>query len=223
MRITIRQLFAAILFFAISIVAINYLVAINYSTPRSNVKDGTYYSPTGKFQVPVPVSSSMGGKTNEGAGSVSFTDDLCSLYRIDYRVLNEDEKQLLNKMGREEYLASFIENDYLDTFLRKKLPGIKIDFKEYLGAADNGTLYAQIDAPKGSICTVSRNGGPHMREDAKRGTLVVLTDDRIYVVTTGLWQLPAPKGISLEELHTKQEQKLKENTMSFAQTITYRK
>jgi hypothetical protein len=217
MRKFIKYLFVAILFLAISVIAILYFA------PRSYVKDGIYHSLTGRFQVPVPVSSSMGGKTNERKGSVSFIDDLCSLYRIDYGAFTEHEKQLLKKMGREKYLSSFIKNVYLDTFLRRKLPEVKIDFKEYLGGANNGTLYAQIDAPKGSVCTVSRNGGPHMRQDAKRGTLVVLVSDRIYVITTGLMQLSAPKGMSLEELHTKQEQDLKDNTMSFAKTITFRR
>ena len=216
MRKFIKYLFIVILFLAISVIAILYFV------PKSHVKDGIYYSLTGRFQVPVPVSSSMGGKTTERTGSVSFIDDLCALYRIDYKVLPKPDMQIFKKMGREKYLSSLIENSYLKTFLRKSIPEAKIDFKEYSGSASNGSLYAQIDTPKGSVCTVSRNGGPPMREDAKRGILTLLIDYRVYVITTGLSKLPAPVGMSLEGLHTDQQQKLKDNTLSFTQTITFR-
>lgn len=213
MKKFVKYLLITILLLAIYVVVNLCFIRIGYGA------DGTYYSPIGRFQLPVPVSSAMGGKTTEKKGSVSFIDDMCSLYRIDYGRLGEHEKRLFKKMGREKYLSSFFTNVYLDTFLRRRMPELKIDFEEYLGDEKSGILYAQLDAPKGSVCTISSDGAPPMRLDAKRGIVVVVYGDRIFVITTELWQLPLPSGITLKELHAQQEQQLKENTMSFMRTI----
>jgi hypothetical protein len=39
-------------------------------------------------------------------------------------------------MGHDNYLSSFIENVYLETFLRRRIPNTKINFKEYEGEGE---------------------------------------------------------------------------------------
>lgn len=201
-------------------------VGLFFLVPISTVTDGKYISHGGRFEVPVPVSDSLGGKRNEGIDFVSFVDDFCALYRIDYKVLPESEQSLLAQMGREKYLGSFLENVYLKTFLEPRFSaGIKIDFSEYLGNSDNGTLYAQIDTPKASVCTLSTDGGPAERRDAKRGTLTLLYGKRIYVITTGpgLVAHIDTKWLRPEASHpSHQSQMLKENTLQFSKSIRFR-
>lgn len=210
---------------------VSFVVVGRFLTPDSYVKDGIHYSVIGKFQVPVPVTDSWGGKSNETKRSLSFVDDLCSLYRIDYAYLSDSAMHRLKEMGNEKFLGSYVQEVYLKTFLSRTIPGVKIDFKEYRGSKDNGSLYMQIDAPKGSVCKIRRNGGEPTRDDAKRGAVALIYGGRFYVITTSLGveltskgvealHAPTPKG--LEAMHASQEQKLKENTLSFSQSITYR-
>jgi hypothetical protein len=208
--------------FALLICVFGALIIYHFISPGTYAKEGVYYSRSGRFEVPVPVQDSWGGKINDGKGFVSFTDDQCRLFRIDYGGFPEAERRLLERMGRHKYLSSFLDNVYLKTFLRKRIPETSVDFEEYMSERDNGLLYAQIDAPKSSVCAVSVNKNPAVRKDAKRGILIVLYRSRIYVITTSFMLLNHKTLVDLSEWDMELKKDLQENTISFAQTITFR-
>ena len=211
-------------FFGLLLVVFAILIVYVFFAPDNYVKEGIYYSRSGRFEVPVPVHNSPGGNIEDGKSFVSFTDDFCSLYRIDSYILTKSQKKMLKDRGREDYLEYFLDKIYFNTFLQKvEIPKPTIDFKEYLGEADNGSLYAQIDTPKSSVCTVSVNDSPPVREDAKRGTVATIFGRRIYVISTNISQVNLSLFENTSEWDDEKREKLKNNTMSFAQTITFKR
>lgn len=192
-------------------------------------KDGHYYSPLGKFYFPIP--KGLGGlRMTQGTQSVSFTNDWCELYRIDYSFIPEQAYQESKQVPRNVFLEHALRNVYIRSFLQPNLPEavISVDHVEFMGNVFNGSLYAQLDVPKGSVCEMRYDGGAPVREDAKRGVLVVMYGDRLYIITTalsivdtGAEALEASSGLGKKMWDDTQSQKLMMKTLEFGRTFRF--
>lgn len=194
------------------------------------VKDGTYVSHYGHFKFKIPSSMSQGGNRDDGRHFVRFTNDWCELYRIDYGEIPEVEKPVLAKHGREKFEEYFLRDVYVNMFLQPRLPEgkINVDFVEYRSDVHGGSLYAQLNMPNGSVCEAHENGVLTGRDDAKRALLVVIKDDKTYVITTtlnvaltGFGGAGTSAPLSRKVWSNSLRDKLKYQTLGFANSIEF--
>jgi hypothetical protein len=142
-----------------------------------------YESPDGNFSVPVPVDSQKGGRIDEQEGMVGFSDDFGRLLRIDYYPFSPEQADKLESVGQEDYLNSFLVDNYVEKAIITNIPNSKIEHREYLKDELEGAYLAVVHMPQGSTISSSKNHEPVVRLDALRGLITFLLDDFLYVVS----------------------------------------
>jgi hypothetical protein len=142
-----------------------------------------YESPDGNFSVPVPVDSQKGGRIEEQEGMVGFSDDFGRLLRIDYYPFSPEQADKLESVRQEDYLNSFLVDNYVEQAIITNIPNSKIEHREYLKDEMEGAYLAVVNMPQGSTISRKKNHEHLVRLDALRGLLAFLVDDFLYVVS----------------------------------------
>lgn len=169
-------------------------------------KSVIYQSPAGNFSVPVPVDSEKGGSIEEQEGVVGFSDDFGRLLRIDYYPISAEEADKMESLGEEDYLNFFLVDSYVDQAIFANIPNSKIEYREYLKDAMEGSYFVVVNMPHGSTLSVQNNSEMSVRLDALRGLIAFPVDDFLYVVscqrTFFEGETPAPIEQEVEGLKT---------------------
>jgi len=195
--------------------------AVKMSEGRAvGIKEKIYSSPSQVFKVPVPVDRNLGGNIADATNAVSFTDDFGRLFRIEFSSLPSQWGSRLGKADKEQSLKDFLEQAYLPATILKAIPDASVEYLEYMDQILGGALYAEAYLPKGSINAVSKGGSSFAREDAKRGLLLFLHKNNIFIISTCLMQLSSDGSSDIKEKE-KIRGLLKNNTLSFAQSIQF--
>jgi hypothetical protein len=165
-----------------------------------------YQSPAGNFSVPVPVDSKKGGSIEEQEGVVGFADDFGRLLRIDYYPISAEEADKMESLGEEDYLNFFLVDSYVDQAILTNIPNSKIEYREYLKDAMEGSYFVVVNMPHGSTISVQKNDNMSVRLDALRGLIAFPVDDFLYVIscqrTFLKGETPAPIEQEVEGLKT---------------------
>ncbi|MBM3253421.1 MAG: tetratricopeptide repeat protein, partial [Candidatus Omnitrophica bacterium] len=107
------------------------------------IKEKIYSSPSRVYKVPIPVDRSLGGKIADAANAVSFTDDFCSLFRIEFSSLPPQWGSHLGKSDKEQALRDFFEQIYLPATILIAVPSASVEYREYMDQILGGTLYVE--------------------------------------------------------------------------------
>jgi len=153
--------------------------------PVGTIEGTHYYPPSGIYKVIIPVDKYFGGKIDDQENSVSFTDDLCHLYRIEFTPISEKDLVDLKGMGKNKYLKEVFEKWYMPLTIWNSIKESTIDYQEYLDSLFDGALYAEVYLPKGSTCDVSTNGGTFEKADGRRGILTFISGKYAYFISVG--------------------------------------
>ena len=187
---------------------------------QQSVQEGMHTHVSGLYQVPVPVEEFMGGKMMEQPYALIFTNDFGSLYRIENIGLPPEEQANLDEMGRDVYLEYFLNEMFMKQAVLVSIPTATVDHKEYLPDRFGGALYARLNLPGGSILAEQINGSEAKRLDARRGTLIFLREQTLYIVGVGLMEIAVLDEPDEAELE-RRNGLLKTNTLEFADTIQF--
>ncbi|MBD2430195.1 MULTISPECIES: hypothetical protein [Fischerella] len=176
-----------------------------------------YESPAGNFAVPVPSSLKQGARIDTQEGVVTFSDDLGSLFRIDYSPLPTQQMDDMEAVGQEEYLRSILLNKYVPSAIASNLPNASVDYTEYLPDVLEGAYFALVNMPEGSTVPKTGNNGTAVKCDAYRGLLAFIDGDFLYIVSSqrSFCDGETPKGVKQEA------ENLKQQIISFVDTIEF--
>ncbi|MGJ5674269.1 MAG: hypothetical protein ACR9NN_11760 [Nostochopsis sp.] len=176
-----------------------------------------YESPAGNFTVPVPSSLQQGAMIDSQEGIVTFSDDLGSLFRIDYSSLPPQQMYDMESVGQEEYLRSILLNKYVPSAIASNVPDVSVDYTEYLPDILEGAYFALVNMPEGSIVPKTGNNGTPVKCDAYRGLLAFIDGDFLYIVSNQRSFCDGETAAIVKQ----EAQNLKQSIISFADMIEF--
>lgn len=146
-----------------------------------------YISPTGTFRIAVPVLPELGGTVIDTANVVTFQDGFNVHVSIGAFPQDATQRWELSTRGTQDYLVYFFSNYVMSDF-QQMFPGASIESAQYSPVLLNGALFTYTLLPGGSMfddkhAIVGPSESPPV---AKRGNLVFVRNDYIYVISTEL-------------------------------------
>jgi hypothetical protein len=176
-----------------------------------------YESPSGNFTVAIPVDSQQGGRVQHREGLVSFSDDVGTWLRIDYSPLSSQQAEQMESVGQEEYLRSWLLNEYVPREIVSSIPDAQVKHKEYMEDVLDGAFFVLTDLPEGSTISKTGNNGTANRLDALRGLLGFIYGDFLYIVSNqrSFFEGETPGSIDDEA------ERIKQNILNFVDTIEF--
>lgn len=173
---------------ALAILTSFVAVRAQEAPPLHGTIDGrTYISPTGAFKVTIPVLPELGGQITDTANVVTFQDAFN--VHVSIAVFPQDATQRweMSTRGTKDYLAYFFANFVLQDF-RQTFQGVEAESARYVPTLMGGSLLAYILIPGGSMFMnrVAALGPMDHPPVAKRGNLVFVKNDDIFVISTEL-------------------------------------
>lgn len=119
---------------------------------EGSLKGDVYTSPQSRFHIEVPVADAPGGRVDDGADWVAFTDQMGSLYRVDFLTVPEAGMERCKQMGIEGFLRFFINELYLPNYVYRVLPDSKVEAQRYeRRSIFRRTRYVGLDAQRIAI------------------------------------------------------------------------
>lgn len=176
-----------------------------------------YQSPAGNFNVPIPVDSKKGGSIEEQEGVVGFSDNFGRLLRIDYYPISAEEADKMESLGEEDYLNFFLVDSYVEQAILGNIPNSKIEYREYIQDAMEGSYFVVVNMPQGSTLSVQKNHEMSVRLDALRGLIAFPVDDFLYVVSCQRTFVEGETPAPIEQ----EVQGLKTQLLNFIDTVEF--
>lgn len=178
------MLLRAVFLLLLSVLSAGLLTA--QSTLHGRIEGTQYHSPTGEFSITIPVLPELGGAVTDTENVVTFQDTFnvhasIACFRMDATHRWESETR-----GRREYLVWFFSN-FVHSDFRERFPGAEIESAKFFGSFLNGSLLVFNLLPGGSMFhhRVALTANDPLPV-AKRGNLLFVHDEHIYVVSTEL-------------------------------------
>ncbi len=150
------------------------------------VEGRTYVSPTGMFRIAIPVLPELGGRITDTDNVVIFQDDYNVLCTIAAFPMDATQRWEHSTRGAKDYLAYFFAT-YVMPDMQNAFRGARVQSAKYTPSIANGALLAYVLLPGGSmfaqkLAFVDPNSPP----EAKRGNLVFVRDNWVYVLSIEL-------------------------------------
>lgn len=176
-----------------------------------------YQSPLGNFTVPIPLDSLQGGRIQTEEGMVSFSDDLGTLFRIDYYPLSASQIDDIESEGSEKYLHRILVDRYVPQAIIVNIPHAEVKYTEYLQDSLERYYYVLVDMPQGSTISKQETNGNGIRLDAYRGLLSFVNNEFLYIVSSQRSFLNGEIPDTVKE----EAEKIKETILDFVVTIDF--
>ena len=143
----------------------------------------TYTSPTGVFQIKIPVLAQLGGTIVDSPNSVTFVDDFEINISISAFPLSRELKWEYETRGTKDFLAYFFTNAAMPDFA-SQFPGARMeDNGLYLPKFQDGSMLIFTLLPGGSHFESQVTlFGRHAPLVAKRGNLCFVKNGYIFIV-----------------------------------------
>ncbi|MFI5356176.1 MAG: hypothetical protein ACHQ4G_02450 [Opitutales bacterium] len=163
--------------------------ALAAPTPGLNGRvDGhNYISPAGDYEIRIPVLPELGGTISDTQTVVIFQDDYNVHTSIGSFTQDATQRWELSTRGLKDYLTYFFSNFVMPDF-NQMFPGAKIETAVFRPELRGGALITYTLLPGGSMftqqaATLATGNTPPV---AKRGNLLFIQNDRIYVISIEL-------------------------------------
>ena len=150
-------------------------------------------------------------------GMVSFSDDMGTLFRIDYYPLSLEQIKEIRTQGHETYLHEIIVNKYLPETIISNVPNAEVRHREYWQDSLKKYYYVLVNMPQGSTISQQDTNGHGIRLDAYRGLLSFVNSECLYVVSSQRSFLNRETLGSLKE----EAEKIKQTILNFVETIEF--
>jgi len=186
------------------------------------VSNGAYISPTGAFQVPIPVRPETGGTITDTANVVTFQDDYDILDIIAAFPMDPSQKWELSIKTKAEYLQGFFSQYVLPDF-RRAFPKVEVESTgTFIPSLCDGALVVYTLLPGGSLFaskvpTIDPNRKPPV---AKRGNMLFVRNGFIFVVSNELAER-ATEGSAFTLTQTEEDVLLRERLTDLVAKIHF--
>jgi len=155
----------------------------------------TYVSATGQFSVPLPVLRELGGTVTDTENVVTFSDSRSTHISIACFPQDALQRWELDTRGLRDYLLYFF-TDFVLVDFAKRFPGSAIESARFIPELMDGALVTYALLPGGSYFEPKdgRPGAGAGRVTAKRGTLLFVRKQHVFVLTTELAERATQRG-----------------------------
>lgn len=150
--------------------------------------DGKFYvAPGGVYRITIPVLPELGGQISDTDNVVTFRDDFNVQISIACFTQDATQRWELSTRGLKDYLVYFFGNYVLPDF-QQALPGTRVESAKFAPGLADGALIVYTLLPGGSMFgqKAAVLGAPEKPPVAKRGNLVFVHREHIYVISTEL-------------------------------------
>jgi hypothetical protein len=191
--------------------------------PRSLVgviQGDKYVSPTGAFSVTIPVLPELGGSISDTDNVVSFQDAYTTHQSIACFKMDATQHREEETRGRKEYLIWFFTN-FVQADFQQRYPGASIESAHFLHNVQSGTLLTYNLLPGGSMFALKAEGfGKDHSPLAKRGNLVFIQNDFVYVISIELVEKALERS-SFTKTVAEEDAILRTRLLKFLDKITF--
>lgn len=151
------------------------------------IEGRTYFSPTGTFRVAIPVLPELGGRVIDTESAVTFQDDFNVFCTIAAVPMDATQRWELSTRGQKDYLAYFFANFVMPDF-QAAFRGARVEAAKFSPVVGNGSLFTYMLLPGGSMFAqrVPFADTGHTAPEAKRGNLLVVRNDWVFIVSIEL-------------------------------------
>lgn len=150
------------------------------------VQGDRYLSPTGTFSIKIPVLPELGGSLNDTPTVVTFQDQFTLHASIACFRMDATQRWEHSTRGTRDYLVWFFGN-FVQTDFRERFPDARIQSANFLPGIATGSLLVYNLLPGGTMFPDRIAFTDNQRVPvAKRGNLVFVHDEYIYVISTEL-------------------------------------
>jgi len=150
------------------------------------INNGVYVSPTGAFQIEIPVLPALGGSVHDTASVVTFQDSFGLQITVGAFPQDATLKWEFSTRGTKDYLVYFFSTYVLPDF-KQFCVGTSIESARFAPDFVDGTLFTYILMPGGSVVQPERVfgdvGAPPV---AKRGNALFVHNGFTFVISTEL-------------------------------------
>lgn len=151
------------------------------------IEGKTYTSATGAFSITIPVLPELGGRISDTPNTVTFQDDYNFVCTIAALPMDASQRWEHSTRSEKDYLAYFFANFVMPDF-QASFRGAHVESARFAPSILGGSLIVYTLLPGGSmfehkLSFADPNEPPPV---AKRGNLLIVRHDWIYILSTEL-------------------------------------
>lgn len=185
------------------------------------VQGDQYLSPTGQFRVTIPVLPELGADINDTRNMVVFNDAFTAHITIAVFPMDATQRWEMSTRGKKDYLVQFFANAVLPDF-RQRFPGTNVESAKFLNNQQDGALLAYTLIPGGTMFMqrIALFGQGDKIPVAKRGNLLFVRNDLIYIVSTELAERSVERS-QYEKTTAQEDEILRNRLLDIVNKITF--
>jgi hypothetical protein len=172
---------------------------------HGRIQGTRYHSPTGEFSLTIPVLPELGGQITDTPNVVTFQDQFNLHASIACFTMDATQRWENETRGRRDYLVWFFSN-FVQSDFAARFPGAQIESAKFFSSFLGGTLLAYNLLPGGSMFQhrVVLGSSDELPE-AKRGNLLFVHSNHVYVVSTELAERVTERSIYIKTVEEQNE------------------
>lgn len=185
------------------------------------VEGRTYIAPGGTYRIPIPVLPELGGAISDTENVVTFQDNFNVHISIGRFPQDATQRWELSTRGTKDYLSYFFATYVMPDFTQA-FPGGKVESASFWPKLFDGSLVVYTLLPGGSMFTNKRailtlDDTPAV---AKRGNLILVRNNVIYVITSELVERVTERGL-YNKTTAEEDQILRERLVETARRMEF--
>ena len=202
-----------------------FLAQVRADNPLlGHLDGGIYVSPTGVFQVPVPVLPDLGGSISDTQNVVTFRDNFSTHISIAVFPQDATQRWLLSTMTVKEYLKDFFEKYVLRDFTQS-YKNVEVETSaRFLPGVFDGAFIAYVLLPGGSMFVdrIERVSPDKPPPVAKRGNMIFVKNGYIFIISIELAER-VTEGSTYHKTLDEEDKILRERLIDSANKIQFLK
>lgn len=164
---------------------------------HGEIQDGQYISPTGLFQMPIPVLAPLGGTVSDSANVVTFRDAFTTSITVAVFPLSQAQVDEYHTIGSKDFLVQFFTNIVLKDLL-STYPGAAAESNaRFISKLDGGAVLVYTLLPGGSAFNsrIELFPGQDAIPVAKRGNLAFVHDKNVILISSELGERSTERSL----------------------------
>jgi hypothetical protein len=181
----------------------------------------TYIAPSGVYRIPIPVLPELGGTITDTDNVVTFQDTFNAHISIGVFPQDATQRWELSTRGLKDYLTYFF-GTYVMPDFQNAFPGGKVESVGFSETVMGGALIAYTLLPGGSMFAAKSSilGGDEIPLVAKRGNLIFVRNNVIYVITSELAERVTERS-AYKKTRAEEDELLRDRLIDLARKIEF--
>jgi hypothetical protein len=188
---------------------------------HGRVEGKFYIAPGGVYRIAIPVLPELGATINDTDRVVTFQDDYNVHISIACFPQDATQRWELSTRGLKDYLVYFF-GTFVQPDFQQAVPGSRIESAKFAPALAGGALIVYTLLPGGSMFSPKASvlGAAAQPPVAKRGNLVYVHREHIYVISTELAER-ALEGGNYKKTTAEEDEILRQRLVDIVDKIGY--